>query len=111
VDAAGNLRRTGRLSPGVFYESSLTEAEREELPAAAEIEGLADEIAVLRVRLKTAVRQHPEDFALMVQGVGMLVRAVTAQYRLSPRARKDLADNLAAVLNSMGDQILPADGG
>ena len=38
-----------------------------------------------------------------------LVRAVAAQYRLSPRAKKDLADNFAAVFNSLGDHILPAD--
>ena len=43
--------------------------------------------------------------------IALLVRAVATQYRLSPRARKDLADRMAAVLNSVGDQILPADGG
>jgi hypothetical protein len=39
----------------------------------------------------------------------MLVRAVSAQYRLSPKAKKDLADSLAAVFNSLGDHILPPD--
>ncbi len=37
------------------------------------------------------------------------MRAVATQYRLSPKARKDLAERMAAVLNSVGDQILPAD--
>jgi hypothetical protein len=44
-------------------------------------------------------------------GIALLVRAVATQYRLSPKARKDLADRMAAVLNSIGDQILPANGG
>jgi hypothetical protein len=39
----------------------------------------------------------------------MLTRAVAMQYRLSPRASKDLSDNLAAVLNRFGDLIVPAD--
>ena len=94
--------------PG-FYSDSLTEAERERLPAAREMEGLDEEIAVLRVRLMTALNDHPEDFRLLSQGVEMLVKAVAAQYRLSPKARRDLADHITNVLNSLGDQLLPAD--
>ena len=37
-------------------------------------------------------------------------RAVGARYRLSPKSRKDLAENLAAALNSLGDQLLPPEG-
>ena len=98
------------MSKRSFYDDDcLTEAERVELPKAAEVEGLDEEIAVLRVRLKSALKDHPEDYALLVRGIGMLVRAVSAQYRLSPRASKDLSDNLAAVLNRFGDLIVPAD--
>ena len=39
----------------------------------------------------------------------MLTTAVAAQYLLSPRASRDLSDNLAAVLNRFGDLIVPAD--
>lgn len=38
------------------------------------------------------------------------MRAVGARYRLSPKSRGDLADNLAATLNSLGDQLLPPEG-
>ena len=92
-----------------FYESSLSQIERLELPAAAELKGLDEEIAALRVRLKTALKDRPEDYALLVRGVGMLTRAVATQYRLSPRAKKDLTENFVAVFNSLGDQILPPD--
>lgn len=98
-----------RADPASFYAGCVTEGERELLEAAREVEGLEEEIAVLRVRLFRALKEHPEDFRLMVHGVGMLVRAVAAQYRLSPKARRDLADNFAAVLNGLGDQILPPD--
>jgi hypothetical protein len=97
------------MSQSQFYASSLTETERLELPHAAELEGLNEEIAVLRVRLKTALDEHPEDYALLVRGIGMLTRAVAAQYRLSPRSSKDLSENLARVLNRFGDLIVPAD--
>jgi hypothetical protein len=94
--------------PEEFYGRSLTFAEREQLSAARELEGLGEEIAVLRVKLQTALREHPEDLKLLTHGIAALVSAVAAQYRLSPKARKDLADNLANVLNSLGDQLLPA---
>jgi hypothetical protein len=95
--------------PTSFYGASLTDTERGQLPAAYEMEGLAHEIAILRVKLNTALGEHPLNLKLISAGVEMLVKAVATEHRLSPRARKDLADNFAAVLNSFGDQILPAD--
>jgi hypothetical protein len=94
-----------------FYANALTEAERLQLADARHVDGLDEEIALLRVRLRSALEKRPEDFGLLREGIALLVRAVATQYRLSPKARKDLADRMAAVLNSVGDQILPADGG
>jgi hypothetical protein len=93
-----------------YYASAVTKAERPLLEAARSMEGLEEEIALLRVRLNAAAARHPEDLRLLTHGIQTLVRAVATQYRLSPKARKHLADGLAAVLNSFGDQILPADG-
>ncbi len=45
-----------------------------------------------------------------MKGLDIPVWAVGARYRLSPKSRKDLADNLAATLNSLGDQLLPPEG-
>jgi len=98
-----------RSLPNFYDDDCLTETERIQLKKAAKVENLGDEIALLRVRLKTALDEHPEDFRLLERGIGMLVRAVSAQYRLSPKARKNLADSLAAVFNSLGDHILPPD--
>ena len=102
---------TGRqVAARNFYHGAVDRAERRDLERAREIEGLDDEIALMRVRLKRAVKERPEDVQLLVKGLGVLVRAVGARYRLSPKSRKDLADNLAAALNSLGDQLLPPEG-
>ena len=101
--AAKRARATARN----FYSQALDQAERLDLERAQEIEGLDDEIAMMRVRLKRAVEKHPQDVQLLVKGLDILVRAVGARYRLSPKSRKDLAENLAATLNSLGDQLLP----
>ena len=102
-------KRPRRRSLPNFYEDRMSETERIDLKQAAQVENLGDEIAVLRVRLKTALHDRPEDLRLIDRGIALLVRAVSAQYRLSPKARKDLADSLAAVFNSLGDHILPPD--
>lgn len=91
-----------------FYDAALTDTEKRYFRSARRLEGLAEEIAILRVKLRTAVTEHPDDLRLLTHGIDMLVKAVALQYRLSPRARKDLADHLTAVLNSLGDQLLPA---
>ena len=90
-----------------LYRGSLTEAEQEALDTAQQVEGLADEIAMLRVKLMTAIDERLEDLTLIVGGVNMLVKAVAAQYRLSPKAKGELAESITAVLNNLGDQLLP----
>jgi hypothetical protein len=91
-----------------FYTDALTETERKRLPAAARIEALEDEIAMLRVKLFSAASKPNTDLRLLTHGIDMLVKAVATQYRLSPKARKDLADHIAAVLNSLTEQLMPA---
>ena len=66
--------------------------------------GLTEEIATLRAKLSDL---PPADHASFVAGVGILARLVHADYRMNPKASADLAENLARVLNSIGDQLLP----
>ncbi|MGD0765233.1 MAG: hypothetical protein ABR978_02870 [Dehalococcoidia bacterium] len=44
-----------------FYESALSAAERENLPQARDVEGLDEEIAVLRLRLRSVLKEHPDN--------------------------------------------------
>jgi hypothetical protein len=104
-------RRQRRKELSNFYADALSEAERLELPQAATVEGLDHEIAVLRVRLKAALQQNPQDLALLAKGVDMLAKAVAARYRLSPKARRDLADNLASLIESLGTLLEGKDDG
>lgn len=97
------MRKPAKGKKGVdFYRAALSEAERLRLPKAREMEGIDEEIAVLRVKLFTAVEADSDKLDLLVKGMGMLVRAVATRYRLSPRAEQDLAENLAGVVNGVG---------
>ena len=102
-------RRTsgGSPEPGAFYEEALSRAERVRLSRARQLQGLDEEIALLRVRLGRLAEEQPENVELLIKGIGMLVRAVSAKYRLSPRSEKDLYQSLLGVLEGVGSVLLP----
>ena len=85
-----------------FYAQALSEAEQVLLPEAREIEGLDEEIALLRVKLSRAIEAQPDNMALMLRAVDLLVKAVAAKYRLSKKSREDLADAINEVLKEIG---------
>ena len=90
-----------------FYASALTEAERVRLRTAKSIEGLDQEIALLRLRLHGLAQEHPEDVEKLRKGVETLVKAVALKYRLSRKAEKDLYENLVGVLRGIGGALWP----
>lgn len=101
-------RESRRAGPGSkkarhgFYAQALSEAERLLLPGAREIEGLDEEIALLRVKLSTALAQHPGNMPLMLRAVELLVKAVAAEYRLSKKSQDNLAEAIDGVLKEIG---------
>lgn len=90
-----------------FYGSALDAAERIELEQASEIEGLDEEIAVLRMKLRDVLSRRPADLPLMLRGIDLLVKAVSARYRLSKEAEEDLSDSIAGVVRGVGGLLLP----
>lgn len=100
--------RKGRRANAVrFYDEALSEAERLDLESAREMEGLDEEIALLRLQLKRALEDDPQNLQLMIKGMELLVRAVSARYRLSQEAQKDLSDSIVGVIEGIGTQLFP----
>ena len=98
--------RTGRRRQAIgFYREALSEAERWE--RARQMEGLDEEVALLRVRLKETLEERPQDMQLIAKGVDLLVKAVAAKYRLSPKAQRDLSDSITGVVRGIGTALYP----
>jgi hypothetical protein len=97
--------RTGQRRAEDFYRASLSEAEK--WKRARQMEGLDEEVALLRVRLKEALEERPQDMQLIAKGVDLLVKAVAAKYRLSPKAQRDLSDSIAGVVRGIGTALYP----
>ncbi len=100
-------KRPGRGRRRGFYERALSEAERLELAEALEMEGLDEEIAILRLKLKRALEEEPQNLGLMVKGLELLVRAVSAHYRLSQEEQEGLSAGLRQVLEEVGAKLYP----
>lgn len=99
-----------KVAPAIeedFYGSALTRAEHIALRHAKKIEGIDQEIAVLRVKLRTALGKKKQNLPLMLRGIGLLVKAVSARYRLSKEAEKDLSDSIGGLLRGVGGLLMP----
>ena len=104
---AGRRRGNGSQLIAGFYDEALTEAERAALPLAREIRGIDEEIAVVRLRLRSALEQHPEDLKLMAKGVDLLVKALSVRYRLSKDEKADLSAGIKGILGEIGGTLCP----
>jgi hypothetical protein len=103
ADAAATNRADGdRL--GNFYGDVL---DATALARAALVEGVDDDLAALRVRLKELMKERPEDYALALKSMDTLVRMVMTRYRISEQRGDDLARHVAAVLKDLHVQLFP----
>ena len=94
-----------RLTAENFYGSALDKAGDEALAVARQIEGLDDEVALLRLQLRQALEGTDLDPKLLQGGVRLLVQALLAQHRLSPQQAEHLGEAVANVLEEFGEVL------
>ncbi len=102
LSRAGRPRRSRRRAAGAgFYAGVLDAADRLDLADAAAVRGIDQEVAVLRLRLRRLLGDHPEDFALTVRSIELLVRAVGAAGKLAADDSSDVLDRIYAELGGI----------
>lgn len=70
---------------------------------------LSQEVALARAHLAQLVAADGITADAVRLGLEIVTRVSSRHHRQSPRATADLAQHLTAVLNSLGDQLLPPD--
>ena len=85
-----------------FYTSAMEAAEQYDLAAAASVSGVDGEIALLRLVIRRAILDHPEDLARLVRAIETLTKTVRVKYQISEKRRENLAEAMAAVLEELG---------
>lgn len=84
-----------------FYSQVLDEAERLELEVARDIEGIDDEIALLRVKIHTLVQKDPENIRLIMDATNTLARLLRTKYGLDKTQGKSVKEAIAGVIKDL----------
>jgi len=93
---------TGRLLP----QKVLDEAERIDFDLVSCVNGIDDEIALLRVKIKSILDDDPKNIKLIVEATNALERLIRTKYKISKEQRKGLKE---AIGNVLRDVALPLD--
>ena len=86
-----------------FYAEAIEDGEA--LYAAAEIDGIDGEVAMLRLHLARHGKNHPEDVELMQKSIALLVRAVVARHHMSPQRADEIQRALVSTIDSIRIQV------
>jgi hypothetical protein len=84
-----------------FYSRALDEAEKLELEEASCIEGIDEELALLRVKLRELLEEQPERIDLHLEAANIIARLVKTRYQITKEQKKSLREAIQKVLTEV----------
>ncbi len=84
-----------------FYSKALQEAEKLELDEAYQIQGVDDEIALLRLKLKELTKDQPQRIDLHLKAANTIARLVKIRYQISKEQKNSLKEAITKVLTEV----------
>ena len=84
-----------------FYAKVLDEAERLDFELASGVEGIDDEIALLRVKIKSILSSDPENIKLIMQATNTLAKLIKTRYNIPKEQKKGLKEAIGNVLRDI----------
>lgn len=84
-----------------FYSRALSEAEGIEIEAASQVEGIDEEIALLRVKLRELIENQPDRVELHFEAANTIARLVRTRYQISKEQKKSLKEAITKVLTEV----------
>ena len=84
-----------------FYSRVLDEAQKLQLDQARDVEGIDEEIAVIRVKLLTLMDQHPQRIDLQLLAATTIARMVRTRFHISSGGNRSLKDAIGKVLTDI----------
>ena len=89
----------------LFYGNSVKSTAR--LLKAMKVEGIDQELALLRSRFKELTEEENADIETLLRAAEMIGRTVIRRHRISPARADEFAGNVGAALKSITDQLFP----
>lgn len=87
-----------------FYSKALNEVEQLDFEKATRVDGIDEEIALLRVKIKSVLEHDPENIKLLIQATNTLIRLVRTRYNIGKEDKQGLRE---AISNVLRDVALP----
>jgi hypothetical protein len=84
-----------------FYAKVMDEADQLDFELASGVEGFDDEIALLRVKIRSLLENDPENIKLILKATESLVRLVKAKYNISKEQKQGLKEAIGNVLRDI----------
>ena len=84
-----------------FYVEVLDEAEQLDFESASGATGIDDEIALLRVKIKSILEKDPENIKLIMAATNTLAGLVKTRYNITGQQRKGLKEAISNVLRDV----------
>ena len=84
-----------------FYSRVLDEAEKLDYETAAGVEGIDDEIALLRVKIKSVLEKDPENVKLIMQATNTLAGLVRTRFNTTREQQKGLREAIGKVIREV----------
>ena len=84
-----------------FYLKVLDEAEKLDFREATDVDGVDNEIALLRVKIKSVLEKDPENIRLIMQATNTLAGLVKMRYRITKEQRQGLKEAIGNVLKDV----------
>lgn len=88
-----------------YYEDALELADRRALEAAGRVQGLTNEIALLRTLLRKTVTEDPSNWEAYLEHVKQLIEATVAQQKLGADDSQELNDAINGWLTEFADAL------
>jgi hypothetical protein len=85
-----------------FYDKVLAGAEKLDFQTASGIEGIDDEITLLRVKILAIVENDPENIKLLMAATNMLARLVKIRYSMNKKQEKSLGESIRKIITEIG---------
>jgi hypothetical protein len=85
----------------LLYQSALDAVDPRVLVAAETAEGLADEVAVVRLLLRRQLEQDPDNLELTLKAMHLLVRMVMAQHQIAGADAAAFDERSAALIEQV----------
>jgi len=93
-----------------FYERALDASDRDLFTEASQVEGMDEEVALLRMQIRRLLEEQSDDPGAFHAGIRLLVQALSARHRLSGREAETLTDRADSFLAQFAANLAPVAG-